>query len=337
MKHGTNPPWCRRAGAVGLVVLAVVGAELALAQPGATDQPPETVRIAPRIRVQMLGGGPPRVPPPHLIEPFLAEVLVVDGDSFERAPRIVALAGSGRALAAQGDRAYVRGPAGAPLRQGVGLPSDFRVFRAATPLQDPASGEILGYEGQYLGQARLVHGESEADERVAARRAPVEMPAAGDHDAERAAPAPVAPRRLPVPATVDITRSKQELRAGDRLLPESPRAARGYEPRTPDAPLAARVVRVHGGSLRYAGQNQVVVINQGGRDGVEAGHLLRLLSTGAQRIDPTDGARTRIQLPDERNGVAMVFRTFERVSYALVMEVRHPVQVGDRLVSGVVP
>ncbi len=311
-----------------------VGGRALLRTRQAADEPLETIRVSPRIRAEMLGGGPLPTLKPQLIEPFLTEPLVVDDDSFERAPRIVALANPSRVMVAKGDRAYVRGPAGAPVLQGPGRPSDFRVFRAATPLQDPASGEILGYEGQYVGQARLARGESESDEPLAGvRSVPAGLPAAGDHDAAPAAPTAVAPQRLPVPATVDIIRSKEEMRPGDRLLPEPPRELRSYVPRAPGFALDARVVRVHGNSLRYAGQNQVVVINKGARDGVEAGHVLSLLSAGAQVVDKTDKARTRIRLPDEHNGVAMVFRPFERVSYALVMEIRHPVQVGDKLVG----
>ena len=83
--------------------------------------------------------------------------------------------------------------------------------------------------------------------------------------------------------------------------------------------------------MRFAGQNQIVVINKGLRDGVEHGHVLAVMSTGPQLVDKTDSARQTIKLPDERNGLAMVFRPFERVSYALVMQITNPVQVGDKL------
>ena len=86
-------------------------------------------------------------------------------------------------------------------------------------------------------------------------------------------------------------------------------------------------------ALRYAGQNQVVVINKGLRDGVQSGHVLALLSTGPRLLDKTGEKRELIKLPDERNGLAMVFRPYDRVSYVLVMEITNPVQVGDKLVS----
>jgi len=139
------------------------------------------------------------------------------------------------------------------------------------------------------------------------------------------------PRPTPVPATVDVIGSKEEMKTGDRLLPEPPREYRNYVPHAPDLPIDARVVSVHGNAVRFVGQNQIVVINKGLRDGIESGHVLAVMSTGPQMVDKTDASRPVMRLPDERNGLAMVFRPFERVSYALVMQITNPVQVGDKL------
>ena len=306
---------------------------------GVNGQPGGTVRISPRNRSELLGGGPLPTLQPHLIEPFLSEPLVVDDDTFERAPRIVATNTDRRVLMVTGDRAYVRGPQDAPVLLAPGLPTRFRVFRNATPLKDPVSGEILGYEGQYVGSAELVRGESEAEEPVEARAAAPAprstMPAAGMQDATYQVSETRPPETLPVPATFTILSNKEEMRAGDRLLPEPPRDFRSYAPHAPDLPVDARVISVYGGNaVRYAAQNQVVVINKGLRDGIENGHVLSLLSTGQRILDKTQkDSGEAIRLPDERNGVALVFRPFERVSYALVMEISDGVQVGDKLVN----
>ncbi|HQD48264.1 MAG TPA: LysM domain-containing protein [Ottowia sp.] len=276
----------------------------------------QTVRVSPRNRAEMLGTGPLPTLEAHLIEPFLAEPLVVDDDTFQRAPRIVALANQSRVLVAKGDRAYVRGPADAPLLKAPGLPTEFRVFRTATALKDPVTGEVLGFEGQYVGQAALVRGETETDDIVPSRWG---------------IGASTTPRPTPVPATVDVIGSKEEMKTGDRLLPEPPREYRNYVPHAPDLPIDARVVSVHGNAVRFVGQNQIVVINKGLRDGIESGHVLAVMSTGPQMVDKTDASRPVMRLPDERNGLAMVFRPFERVSYALVMQITNPVQVGDKL------
>ncbi len=269
---------------------------------------PETVRVSPRTRSDSLADTALPTLQPHLIEPFLVEPLVVDAQTLEQAPRIVATVDQ-RVLMSSGDRAYARGDAAAPLRVAAGVPRFYRIFRNAVALQDPLSGEVLGYEAQYLGQAELVRGEAQA-------------PAADGKATEQ------------VPATVDIRASKEEIRAGDRLLPAPARAFSSYTPRAPQGAVDARVVSIYGSTaVANAAQNQVIAINRGERDGMEPGHVLNLLTQGERLKDRTDPAKAVIQLPSESNGMAMVFRTFERVSYALILDVRNTVRVGDRLVN----
>jgi hypothetical protein len=116
-------------------------------------------------------------------------------------------------------------------------------------------------------------------------------------------------------------------------LPEPPRQLLSYVPHAPANPVDARIVSVYGSAVVNASQNQVVTINRGTRDGMESGHVLAILKAGARLIDKTDATLPQIKLPDERNGLLMVFRTFERVSYALVLDISSGVKVGDRLVN----
>ena len=97
--------------------------------------------------------------------------------------------------------------------------------------------------------------------------------------------------------------------------------------------MQGRIVSVYGSAVVNAAQNQVVVINRGTRDGLESGHVMAILKDGARLIDKTDPARPQIKLPDERNGLLMVFRTFEKLSYALILDITDGVKVGDRLAS----
>jgi len=272
---------------------------------------PDTVRVSPRTRSDSLSDTALPTLKPHLIEPFLVEPLVVDAEVLQRAPRIVATMDS-RVLMADGDRAYARGDASNPLRVAPGLPRQYRVFRDAIALKDPLTGEILGYEAQYVGKAELVRGET-VEESVNGK---------GGRVLEQ------------VPATVELTATKEEIRAGDRLLPAPARAFVSYTPRAPRTAVDARVVSIYGGkSVSYAAQNQVVAINRGTRDGMEAGQVLHILDQGDRIKDSTDDAKAVIKLPNERNGHVMVFRTFDRVSYALILEIRSGVRVGDRLVN----
>jgi hypothetical protein len=130
-----------------------------------------------------------------------------------------------------------------------------------------------------------------------------------------------------------ITGAKEEIRAGDRLLPRLPARWQELVPRPAPQGLAAQIISVYGSAAVNAGQNQIVVLNRGSSDGVEPGQVLAIQKRLALATDKGDEARTPLQLPVERNGMAMVFLSFDKLAYALVVEVRDAVRVGDRLTS----
>jgi len=213
-------------------------------------------------------------------------------------------------LLSRGDRAYARGNAETPLLETPGPLKNFRVFRSATPLKDPGTGEILGYEAQYLGKAQLQRGESTTVETQK------------DKDVITV-----------VPASIDIIAAREEIRAGDRLLPEPPRQLLSYAPRAPSTQVEGRIISVYGNAVQFAAQNQVVAINKGTRDGVDSGHVLAILKNGETILDRTGERKETIKLPNERIGLLMVFRPFEKVSYALVLEITDTPRAGDFLVN----
>ena len=266
-------------------------ARLRLAQGG----PDGTVKLSPRVRSESLGdGGVPAVPM-HLIAPFMNEGVVFSANELERAPRVVA-APDDRVMIGRGDKAYVLGDLGG-LR-------DWRVFRQATPLRDPTTKEILGYEARFLGTAAYVR-EGGSAASVGGKPG------------------------LTVPATFEVTSVKEEVGVGDRLAPVPSRDFSSFVPHAPAKPVSGQVISVYGEGL-IAGQNQVVAINRGVADGMERGHVLAVLRDGPQITDRTSATPTQIKLPDERHGLLFVFRVFDRVSYALVLQVQQPVSAGDR-------
>jgi hypothetical protein len=93
--------------------------------------------------------------------------------------------------------------------------------------------------------------------------------------------------------------------------------------------MSGQIVSIYGEALT-AGQNQIVSLNKGARDGVERGHVLALWRDGSPAVDKTDPARPTMKLPDERHGMLFVFRVFDRMSYALILSVKDPVRTGDR-------
>ena len=154
----------------------------------------------------------------------MTEAVIVDDDGLKFSPRIVATQ-EGRVLLSRGDRAYARGEGAAVLVDEVGQKQKaYRVFRDAKPLKDPVTGEVLGYEAQYVGKALLVRGESTQPST--------------DKDGK--------PQTDIVPATLDIVAAKEEMRVGDRLLPEPPQQLLNYVPREPTGVVDARVVSVYG-------------------------------------------------------------------------------------------
>jgi hypothetical protein len=109
-----------------------------------------------------------------------------------------------------------------------GVSSSSACFRNATPLKDPTTGEVLGYEAQYVGKANLVRSEgtTEVENRDGSKNVAL------------------------VPATIDITSAKEEIRVGDRLVPEPPRQLQTYTPRAPDGKVDGRIVSVYGSAVR---------------------------------------------------------------------------------------
>ena len=196
----------------------------------------------------------------------------------------------GRVMVSRGETAYVRGE--------LGGARDFRLFRQLVPLLDPLTREVLGYEGRYVGTAEVT--------RAAETGGPVF-----------------------VPATFRVTSTRLEAVVGDRLSPVPQQELVAYVPRAPANPIDGRIVSIYGDGLR-AGQSQVVSINRGQRDGLERGHVLALWRSGQAAVDTTSGAKTPMRLPDERHGLLFVFRVFDRVSYALILNVQDPVRAGDR-------
>ena len=273
----------------------------------------ETIKLSPRVRTDSTNDLALPTLQMNLIEPFLAEPLVVEELTLAQAPRLIATSDE-RLFMSPGDEVYARGPEGMPLVLTGEGQNMYRIFRTATPLVDPVSKEVLGYEAQYVGKAEL-----RAEEAPAANQPAAE----GSTDN--------APIRY-TPATLHIAHVKEEVRANDRLLPEPPRQYHSFVPHAPAEDVEARVVGLYtSNAMRYGTQHQVVSINKGEQDGMQPGMVLSLITQGQQLVDRTDPERATVQLPDQANGTGMVFRVFDRVSYVLVMNTRRGVQVGDRL------
>ncbi len=219
-------------------------------------------------------------------------------EPFLSQPRIVAadeLAKYPRIVATPEDRLYL-GRGDVAYARGIVDPSqtDFHVFRPARPLYDPDDYERknpFAYEAYFLGSVRVV------------KRGEV--------------------------ATLKILDSRQEIGVQDRLIPIQHEPLITYVPHAPQRPVEGRLVSVYGG-IGDVGNNSIVTLNRGARDGLEIGTVLQVDSAGATVRDVTVPGNQFVKLPNERIGHMFVFRVFDRIAYALVLTANGPIKVGDR-------
>ncbi len=194
-----------------------------------------------------------------------------------------------RVIIEAGNQAYVRG-------MGDSKEENWFIYRRGKPLVDPDTNVTLGYEAIYLGTARVTR--------------------AGD------------------PATVRLTTVTQEVARGDKLLPAGVPEVPKYAPHAPAVFMQGRIISIYGGlgKVGEAGPQQIITLNRGRADGVEVGHVFALYRPGAVITDESAkaaGKPATFKLPDERYGLAFVFRIYDRVSYALVMRISKPVNPLD--------
>jgi len=172
----------------------------------------------------------------------------------------------------------------------------YTIYRPGSAYISPESGETLGYEAQYIADASL------------------QQP--GD------------------PATLAITKSAQEIRIGDRIMPNAEQdIALNYFPRPPEESIKGSIIGVLGG-VSQIGRYNVVVIDKGTADGILTGHELDIYQRGDIVRDSYSTVKNDlVNLPDEIAGTLMVFRPFERVSYALVMKATQALHVLDKVTT----
>ena len=170
--------------------------------------------------------------------------------------------------------------------------SQYQVVRPGRVLTDPDTKEVLGHEAVYLGDAHV----SEFGEI----------------------------------STISIARAVQEMSPGDYLFSMPPESAAPYMPHAPAAKIRGKIIAGSNETVTEIAPQSVVVINRGAREGLEVGHVLAISRAGPE-VKPAGATdpKARVKLPDERYGIVFVFRVFERVSYALVMNTTRPVNLLD--------
>jgi hypothetical protein len=250
-------------------------------------------RLEPLLRTSPLDSAIATIPY-SVIGSFLERPGVLSRDEVKTAPYILALRGE-HDIAGSGDEVYVK-----KLDAQAG--ARYSVMHVDQPLKDPDGERKLGYLAIYTGTAQLVR--------------------PGDI------------------AKATLTDSARETLQGDVLVSEDISPTSDFKPHPPSRPVSGQIVAVVEGA-DLAGQYDVVAINRGSRDGIERGNVLTIEEYPAQsddlcaRIEDTSTClrHPSTQLPSEINGSLLVFKTYELMSYGLVLNDISPIQTYDHVRS----
>ena len=251
-------------------------------------------RLSPQVRREPLSQAITAIPY-DVIAGFMGRPTLLDGDQVKKAPYVVALR-DGHVIGATGNEIYAKGIGSAAAD------TRYSVIHVEEKIYDPETNDLLGYSGMYVGSGPVA--------------------TTGD------------------PAKLLLTDSAREALQGDKLFPESVDVNVDFVPHAPASDVQARVIAVR--DHTRMGTYQVVALNRGQRAGLEPGHVLAISQLGgivrdtyskggmsATTTSTSRGHGKAVQLPDERIGLVMVFKAFDRMSYALVMETSHEIRQGD--------
>jgi len=243
------------------------------------------VKLSPSIRSTPLSTAIPAIPI-DAVQQFLTRPYVIGRGELDDAPYIVAHADE-HLVGGAGNRVYVRA-----------IETDdhqrFDIVRPGEAYKDADTGEVLGYQGLYIGEAQL--------------------------------------QRTGDPATLLLLSTTQETLAGDRLIPVTEtEPLTTFFPKAPDQPVHGSLIAVLGG-VTQIGQYAVVALDRGQANGLVPGDVLEIDARGETISDDISPARwDKVKLPDEPAGHLMVFRTFPRVAFGLVMDATRAIHVLDRI------
>ncbi|MDT7763707.1 MAG: hypothetical protein QOC63_3127 [Mycobacterium sp.] len=252
----------------------------------------DSARVLPRIRSQPLEAAVTTIPY-QTVAAFMSKPSVLANEQIKTAPYVFATRDS-HVVISEGDTVYARGFSD-PAEMG----SHYNVIRVGDALRDPDDNRIVGYDGIFTGSGHVT--------------------------------------RIGDPATLIMTESSRETEPGDKLFAGGVDVPLDFIPSPPKTRVNGRIMAVSDG-VTVIGQYQVVVINRGARDGLAPGNVLAVLEVGGSVRDTVNhgylGGMSRlgaknVQLPNERTGTFMVFKTFDQISYGLIMEAKGIIRVAD--------
>ena len=166
----------------------------------------------------------------------------------------------------------------------------WQILRPASPLEDPVTHEVIAHEASYLGSARVIEKGQ--------------------------------------PSALEILSAVEEIGVGDLMLPSEQPSIFAYVPHAPVGLVEARIMSIYRG-VTETGRLNVVSITAGRSQDLEPGHVLTLFRNRGVAEYKGEEGKESFNLPEKRYGTAVVFRVFDRVAYALIMDSDGPVTIGD--------
>jgi hypothetical protein len=278
----------------------VIRLDIVEGQPRLSVAARDTVVLSPTVRTSPLDVQAIPSIPPNDLEPYLTRPLVTGPSGLFEAAEILRGRTNERVVRGTGDVVYVIG-----IDQKMG--DYWYIYRPAGAIVTIDGKEVLGYESKFVGTARV--------------------------------------EKFGELATVRIESANEEILVGDRLLPAPRETLVNYVPHAPDRPINARILRVPWGGLETA-RGGIVTLDKGTQDGLEVGHVLavyrvippiedprpsRQQTIILRYLDPTTPFTPKeyLQAADERTGLLFVYRTFDRVSFAVLLNTTDVVRPGD--------
>ena len=251
-------------------------------------------RVEPRVRSQALEGAVSTIPY-ETVAAFMSKPSVLSQEQIKTAPYVLSSRDVHVAIA-EGDTVYARGF----TDSAAALGTHYNVVHVGDALRDPDDNRIVGYDGIFTGAGHVT--------------------------------------RIGDPTTLIMTESARETEPGDKLFAGGVDVPLDFIPAPPRSKINGRIMAVANG-VTVIGQYEVVVINRGARDGLVPGNVLAVFEAGEVIRDTANKgflstsrlASEKVRLPDERNGTFMVFKTFDNMSYGLIMEATNIIRVGDRI------
>jgi hypothetical protein len=252
-------------------------------------------RLDPRLRSSPLDGAIPTIPY-SAISAFLSRPSVLTNEQVRESPHVVAFRDEHQA-GGTGIEVYIADLNATPN-------SRFSVVHVGDELRDPDDNKVVGYQGIYTATALVAQPGS--------------------------------------PTKALLIDTNRETVRGDKVLAADLDVPLNFMLRAPRNDVHGRIISVIDGT-QAIGQYQIVVINRGKRHGIDAGHVLAVDSAGKVVRDvyakqagfarSLGGVGTsfapKVQLPDERAGTLLVFKSFDRVSYGLVVGAANVIRVQD--------